>query len=212
MARGFRSDDPTRFVRRARITSEGHRSWSEVDIEMFRARHQLGSRERLALELLLNTGQRRSDIVRMGRQHVRERTISVRQQKTGKRLDIPLHQDLAAAIAATPSGQMAFLVGRYGKPYTPGGFGNWFKGACKSAGIEVGLRAHGLRKAICRRLAEAGCSASEIMSVGGWRNIREVETYVAAASQKKLAEAAMAKLDLSNQPSRLDNSAHKSLK
>ena len=40
------------------------------------------------------TGQRRSDVVKMGYQHVKDGMISVVQQKTGKRLWIPLHSDL----------------------------------------------------------------------------------------------------------------------
>lgn len=210
--RGYRSDDPTNLVRRARTKKGGHRTWSDADIEKFRSVHALGTDPRLALELLLGTGQRRSDVVRMGRQHLRSGMISVRQQKTGQQLDIPLHQDLAAAIAVAPADRMTFLVGRYNKPYTPDGFGHWFNDACKAAGIDVGLSAHGLRKAMCVRLAEAGCSASQIMSISGHRNIREVETYVAAASQKRLASDAMERLEVSNLPSRLDNAARKSLK
>jgi hypothetical protein len=101
----------------------------------------------------------------------------------------------------------------FAKAYTPpGGFGNWFKWGMQIGGhrgrFECAWFAKGDLSAACR----SSCSASEIMSVGGWRNSREVETYIAAAGQKKLAEAAMARLDLSNQPSRLDNSSHKSLK
>ena len=80
----------------------------------------------------------RQVLLRMGRQHVRGGTISVRQQKTGAQLDIPLHSDLVAAIAATPTDQMAFLVGRRGKAYSPQSFGHWFNKACKVAGLEVG--------------------------------------------------------------------------
>jgi integrase len=210
--RGLRDDDPTSLVRPIRIKSDGHRTWSEADIAQFQAAHPLGSNSRLALELLLNTGQRRSDVVRMGRQHIRGGMISVRQQKTGQRLDIPIHRDLDAAIAATPPDQMTFLVGRYGKPYTPDGFGNWFNDACKAAGLDVGLTPHGLRKAMCVRLAEAGCSASQIMSISGHRNIREVETYVAAANQKKLASDAMTLLEIGNSNQTVANPGRNPLK
>lgn len=210
--RGYRTDDPTSLVRRARTKSGGYRTWSEDDIGKFRATWPLGGKERLAIELLLNTGQRRSDVCLMGPQHVRAGFVSVRQQKTGQHLGIPLHPDLAAAIAATPTGQLAFLVGLHGKPYHPDSFSHWFNKACRAASLEVGLSAHGLRKAMCVRLAEAGCTASQIMSISGHRNIREVETYVAAASQKRLASDAIARLEVSNHAIRLDNSDRKSLK
>jgi integrase len=64
---------------------------------------------RLALALLLYTGQRCSDVVRMGRQRIRNDLISVRQQKTGTPLLIPVHPALRTAIEAMPSGHLTFL-------------------------------------------------------------------------------------------------------
>jgi len=209
--RDYRQDDPTIPVDRARTKKGGHRTWSEVDIEKFRETHTSGD-ERLALELLLNTGQRRSDVVRMGRQHVRGGMITVRQQKTGAQLEIPLHPDLVAALAAVPGDRMTFLVRRGGKPWHPDSFGHWFNKACKAAGLDVGLSPHGLRKSMCTRLAEAGCSALQIMAISGHRNIREVETYVEAANQKRLAKDAIGRLEVSNLSARLDNATPKPLK
>ena len=209
--RGYRDDDPTSLVRRARTKKGGHRTWSEEDIDKYRNAYALGTDERLALELLLGTGQRRGDTAKMGRQHVRSGVIVVRQQKTGQPLDIPIHPELAAAIAAAPADRMTFLVASSGSPYSPDGFGHFFLKACRAAGIEAGLSAHGLRKAMCTRLAEAGCSTLQIMSISGHRNIREVEIYVAAANQKRLATDAIGRLELSNQPTRLDNDQRKSL-
>jgi integrase len=44
-----------------------------------------------ALALMLYTAQRRGDVIRMGWQHVKGDTITVKQQKTGIVLDIPMH-------------------------------------------------------------------------------------------------------------------------
>jgi integrase len=143
-------------VRGIKARSDGIRTWAEQDIRAFEATHPIGSRPRLALALLLYTGQRRSDVVRMGRQHVSEGSIEVRQKKTGSPLRIPLHAELRTIIDATPSKHLTFFVTKHGKPYTPGGFGNWFRECCDEAGLFKGWSAHGLRKAICRRLAEAG--------------------------------------------------------
>ena len=52
----------------------------------------------------------------------------------------------------------------------------------------------GLRKAACRRLAEAGCSASEIMSISGHKTLAEVERYTREAEQERLAKNAMARI------------------
>lgn len=210
--RGYRDDDPTSLVRRARVKSGGHKTWSEDDIKKFRDAHAIGTRERLALELLLNTGQRRSDVVRMGPQHVRDGQINLRQRKTGQALVIQLHRDLAIAIEAAPGGHLTFLVARGGAAFSPDGFSNWFKKACVAAGIDAGLSPHGLRKAAARRLAEAGCTVHEIMSIGGWRNMREVETYTQAVNQAQLATAAIRRLELSTPPNGLDKIERKSLK
>src|SRR6266571_3433587 len=72
-------------------------------------------------------------------------------------------------------------------------FGNWFAQCCRDAGLPKGTAAHGFRKAACRRLAEAGCSASEIMAVSGHKSLSEVQRYCAAADQARMARAAQAK-------------------
>jgi integrase len=189
---GLRKDNPTIGVKRAPITSGGHETWEEEHIAAFEAKHPIGTRARLAFELLLYTGQRRGDVVGMGRQHVRNGLIAVQQQKTDERLLIPIHPKLRAAIAAVPADQMIFLVAKHGGPFTPQGFTNWFRRACNEAGIKVGLSAHGLRKAMCRRLAEAGCSHAQIMAISGHKTPRMVQVYIDAANQERLARDAMA--------------------
>jgi integrase len=191
---GIRADDPTIGVKRPKIKTDGYRTWSEDDIAAFEATHPLGTMPRLALALLLYTGQRRSDIVAMGLQHVRGDLISVRQRKTGTSLLIPMHPALRAAIEATPSGHLTFLATAFGKARTANGFGTWFRECCNAAGLANGTSAHGLRKAACRRLAEAGCSANEIKAISGHASLREVERYTNAADQERMARAAMKRL------------------
>jgi integrase len=85
---GLMSGDPTVGAKRVKIRTEGYRTWSEDDIAAFEAKHPVGSRARLAFALLLYTAQRRSDVVRMGRQHIRGGELYLRQQKTGRELKI----------------------------------------------------------------------------------------------------------------------------
>jgi integrase len=118
----FRKDDPTRDVKAVKVKSDGFHSWSEAEIEQFEVRHPVGSKARLALALLLYTGQRRSDVVTMGRQHIRDGFTHVRQQKTGAELDIPIMPELQAIIGDTPKDNLTFLVTQFGKPFTPAGF------------------------------------------------------------------------------------------
>ncbi|WP_369413586.1 tyrosine-type recombinase/integrase [Caldovatus aquaticus] len=120
-----------------------------------------GTRQRLALALLLYTGQRRSDVVRTGRQHLRGEALEVRQVKTGRRLTIPIHPALAAELAHMPAGQMTFLLTKYGAPFSPTGFYNALREWCDAAGVPRGRSPHGLRKACGRRLAEVYTRAAE---------------------------------------------------
>jgi integrase len=193
---GIRHDDPTLGVKRIKIRTEGYRTWSEEDIAAFEAAHPIGTRARLALALLLCTAQRRSDVVRIGRQHVRGGMIHVRQRKTGTTLAIPVHLELQRVLDATPGEHLTFLTTAAGKPFTPAGFTNWFRQMCNEAGLPTGTSAHGLRKAACRRLAEAGCSANEIAAISGHATLREIERYTKAADQARMARAAMGRLPL----------------
>jgi len=189
---GMRADDPTQGVKRPPIKTAGYRTWSEADIRQFEATHPIGTRARLALALLLHTAQRRSDVVRLGRQHVRDGLLHLRQQKTRAELVIPLHPELAKVLEETPSGNLTFLVTAAGKPFSAAGFTNWFREMCNEASLPRGTSAHGLRKAACRRLAEAGCSANVIAAVSGHATLREIQRYTAAADQARMARSAIA--------------------
>jgi integrase len=189
----WRRDDPAATVRNMRAKSEGFTAWKEEDIAAFIERWPKGTRQYLALVLLLYTGQRRSDVVKLGRQHVTGKTIRVVQQKTGARLVIPIHETLRAVIDDTPKGNMTFLMTEYGKPFSGAGFGNLFREWCDAAGLK-GLSAHGLRKAAARRLADAGCSTLQIAAVTGHKTLSELQVYTAAADQERLARDAMGRI------------------
>jgi integrase/recombinase XerD len=189
--------NPTFGIRKIKYATDGHHSWTAEETELYRDRHPIGSRARLALDLLLYTGGRREDAVRLGPQHVRDRRVRFTQAKNEHRnpivIDIPLHPELAATIAATRSGHLTFLITAYGKPFTPSGFGNAMRDWCDQANLRH-CSAHGLRKACATALAEAGATAHEIASVTGHQSLEEVERYTRAARKKKLADAAIAKL------------------
>jgi integrase len=110
---------------------------SEAEIERYRAHHPIGSTARLAVELLLGTGQRLSDAIRMGRHHVRDGAIHVVQQKTGAVVEAPILPVLAQVLAGAPS-NLAFLVTQYGAPFSPKGFGEAFRGGCSAAACRAG--------------------------------------------------------------------------
>ena len=189
---GLRADNPATGVKLPNQRTDGYHSWTDAEIEQFEAHHGQGTRARLALSLLLYTGQRRGDVIRMGRQHIRDGVVHVRQQKTGIELAIPIHARLAAIIAETPADHLNLLTTQTGKPFSAAGFGNWFRDRCNEAGLSH-CTAHGLRKAAARRLAEAGCTMHEIAAITGHASLSEVQRYTKAADQARLARAAMDK-------------------
>jgi integrase len=190
VSEGFRADNPTLGLKLPKVKTDGIHTWTEGEIERYEACFPSGTKERLAIALLLGTAQRCSDIVRMGRQHVHAGMITVRQDKTRTTLDIQIGSELAQELES--AGSLTFMLTARGKPFTPGGFGDWFKKRCVEAGLPH-CSAHGLRKAACRRMAETGCTAHEIMAVSGHKSLAEVERYCRQASQKILAKLASAK-------------------
>src|SRR5262249_1661669 len=114
---GLRADDPTTGVHGPKFRSAGFYSWTEDDIAAFEAKHPVGSTARLAFALLLHTAQRRADVIQLGRQHLRDGLLQVRQSKTGATLAIPLHPELKPVLDATPAEHLTFLVTKAGKPF-----------------------------------------------------------------------------------------------
>jgi integrase len=191
-------DDPTLGVTRERAKTAGYKTWSEDHIARFEAAYSIGTKGRLAFALLLYTGQRRGDVVKMGRHAVHNGVLTIDQGKTEggeeAHLEIPVHPRLREIIEATPAvGVKTFLVTHFGKPYTAPGFGNWFRKRCDVAGCSD-VSAHGLRKATARRLAEIGCTANQIAAITGHASLSEVQRYTKAADRKRMAREAMAKL------------------
>lgn len=186
---GLRPDNPALGVDRPAYRSEGYTPWTDDQVTLYRARHAIGTRQRLAFELLINTGAARADVTRLGRQHVREGIIAFRRHKTGVLVEIPMLAELQATIDATTldATTLTFLVTEYGKPFSDAGFTNWFRERCNEAGIPVGYSAHGVRKYAATLRANSGATAYELMAWFGWLTIREAERYTRNAARRKLA-------------------------
>lgn len=167
--------------------TKGFHTWTEDEIARYEVRHPPGTKARLALVLLLYTAQRRSDVVVMGWEKIKGRFIEVKQIKTGAELDLFMLPELTDAIRFLPRDKPTFLTTELGKPFTPAGFGNWFRDRCNEAEL-FHCSAHGLRKAAARRMAEGGMSGDVIKAVTGHTDLKQVSVYTAAANQALLAE------------------------
>jgi integrase len=191
----YRLDNPMLNASRVKHKTKGYEPWTEADISKFRAHWGVGTPQRIAMEILLFTGLRRSDAVRIGQQHIQADRIVAKITKSQDQVEvsIPIHPEFRAVLETITHGHMNFITTVYGAARSEKAFTNWIIEAAKAANLPAHRSPHGLRKAACIRLAEAGCTASEIMSITGHRNIAEVETYVREANKKTLADSAITK-------------------
>lgn len=185
----------------------GHHTWTIEEVEQYEAKWSVGTRERVALGLLLYTGQRASDVRQFGPKHVKVRTEIDEDGNEFKRnwlvftqhknrnsspvhLEIPIRPELSELIEGIDT--EAFLINTLGKPLDRSGFTDFFAEACIAAGVPG--RSHGLRKAAAVRLAENGATDKEIMAITGHQTLAEVTRYTKMANQKKLAASATEKV------------------
>jgi integrase len=193
---GLIEQDPSVGLRVRLPTSEGFHTWLAAEVSKFRAHWPLGTQQRLALELALETASRRTEITRIGRQHVKGGRIRVARVKGCDHVDLKVSPALQAALDAMPAAtdQLTYLIARNGQPYTPEQLGREFSRWASEAGLPQRCRLHGLRKARTAELASKGASAHLIMSITGHRSLSEVQRYADKYNRREAADAAMALL------------------
>lgn len=192
IARQVRTDDPTVGI--ARFREGEHHTWTEDEIAKFEARWPVGTRERTAFAIHLYTGIRRTDGCRLRWTDMASARVKIKQEKTGKPIDVPMHPELQRALAVWPRRHFVVISSTKGKPFTPESYGNWMADAIDAAGLPPRCVLHGLRKALARRLAEDGCTEKQIAAVTGHQTLSEVARYTRAASEAGLADAAILRL------------------
>jgi integrase len=185
--------DPTAGVQApARRRDAGIRPWTEEDVTAYEKRWPIGTRQRVWLDVLLYTGLRRGDAVRLGRQHVRDGIATIKTEKTGTIVTIPILPVLAKTLAAGPCGDLSFIAGARGQPLAKPSFSAEFASACYAAGVPGSP--HGVRKIAATRAANAGATVAELEAIFGWSGGKMASYYTRAADRQHLAKRAMHKL------------------
>jgi integrase len=193
---GFVKVDPSAGVHNLpRKRTEGFVPWSEDHVAAYEARWPLGTRQRVWLDVLLYTGLRRGDAVRIGRQHVR--AGSIKTEKSGFTIEVPVIvlPVLQKTLDAGPCGDLTFIVGANGRGFTKESFGNEFKAACMAAGVPGS--AHGVRKLAATRMADNGATEAQLMAVFGWTDPKMAAHYTRTANRRRLAADSIEKLNAS---------------
>jgi len=188
--------NPARLTKVYKIDGDGFHAWDEGEIARFFEVHEAGTMAHRAVTLMLCTGAARVDAVALGPMNIKADRLEYRRKKTvktnGVLVSIPVHPDLVAVLTDLPNDR-PYLATTYGKGRSPDGLGNLMRQWCDKAGLTE-CSAHGLRKACARRLAEAGATSHEIMSVTGHKTLAEVERYTRDALREGMADTDFAKL------------------
>jgi len=182
--------DPTRDLKTIRPPTDGHPPWPEQGCAAFEKRWRRGTRQRLAYDLLLYTGLRLGDAVRLGRPHVKKGIATIRTEKTGEIVAIPILPPLQESIDVGPVGELTFIAGERGLPLKKESFGNWFRKQCRAAGVSGSP--HGLRKTAATRAADNGATEAQLEAIFGWRGGHMASLYTRAANRAKLHAKAQA--------------------
>ncbi len=184
--------NPVKLAHKIEHKGRGFYPWTEADIATFRAHWPLGTKARLAIELMLWTGSRRGNAHKMPAPVAGKfKAVAV---KTGKEIDMPVAPQLQAAIDAMPEvGTVALVETQHGKPYSAAGWGNKVREWCDAAGLPQ-CTSHGLRKALARRAADIGTSQQGIKSLGQWAGDDEVRPYIENRDRAKAAASALAEV------------------
>jgi integrase len=106
---------------------------------------------------------------------------------------LPILPVLATTLAAGPSGDLHFIVGKNGWPMSAGYFSNEFARAARAAGVRGST--HGVRKIAATRAANAGATVAQLEAIFGWSGGRMASYYTRAADRRRLAVGAMHKLE-----------------
>jgi len=192
-AAGHVSIDPTAGVKLLPMKKgAGFPIWTDEDVERYARRWPIGTRQRVWLDVLLYTGLRRGDAVRLGRQHVRDGVATIVTEKNDVEVIIPILPVLATTLKAGPCGDLAFISGENGGPLTKQGFSGLFWKACRAAGVKGS--AHGLRKVASTRAANNGATVAELEAIFGWTGGQMASHYTRSADRRRLARRAMHKL------------------
>ncbi|WP_375640112.1 tyrosine-type recombinase/integrase [Bartonella sp. MM55XZML] len=192
---GLLENNPTLGVKKPPLKNKGgFPVWTEEDVEKYYKRWSHGTHERVWIDVLLYTGLRRGDAVRIGWKDVKDNIIHLKTEKSKFQTDVflPILPELAKTLEAGPIGEDTFICSKHRGEIPKERFGITFYNACTQAGIKK--TAHGLRKLAATRAANSGATVSQLKAIFGWTHDAMASLYTKSADRKKLALEAIKKL------------------
>jgi enterobacteria phage integrase len=190
--KGLLKHDPSAGIKRPK--GNEIRAWTDTELDAFERRWPLGTKQRTAYALMLNMGTARVDTHLLTWHQVDEGAHYTR-HKTGVPVEMDLAGDLRKALESMPRQHVTVINTVHGRPFTVDGFSRFMRDAITAAGLPLDCQPHGLRKTLGRLLADAGCSAHDIMAAMGHTTLAEAERYTREADRRRGGRRAVTKLD-----------------
>jgi enterobacteria phage integrase len=185
--------DPSKGIRRPK--GGEIRSWTDAELAQFEARWPIGAKQRTAYAIMLYVGTARVDAHAITWPQFEEASVHYTRNKT--RIDVlkGVEEELRAALAGADRRHVTVINTEYGRPFTVDGFSAFMRSAIRAAGLPLDCKPHGLRKTLGRKMADAGCTAHEIMAALGHTTLAEAERYTRDADRRRQGLAATRKMD-----------------
>lgn len=190
--KGWINGDPSVGIKRPKCKEI--RAWTDAELAAFERRWPIGTNQRTAYALMLNMGTARVDTHALTWHQV-DADARYTRHKTKVSVEMAVAEDLRNALEAMPRRQVTVINSKYGKPYTVDSFSGFMRDAIRAAGLPLDCQPHGLRKTLGRLLADAGCTAHEIMAALGHTTLAEAERYTREADRRRGGKRAVTKLD-----------------
>jgi integrase len=197
-ARGFAEfkrngkTNPTADANNLYTVEQEHEPWPDDVQDRFTA--ACDKNLYLAFHLLLCTGQRVSDVVKMKWADYDGTHFKLTQLKTDTEMWIKAPKILRELLAKTERVHENILTHKWRKPYTRDSLGHRIKDVLKANG-DGRFTSHGLRKNAGILLAENGATVPQIMAALGHTTPKLALYYCRLAQQKLLNDQAVAIMD-----------------
>ena len=178
--------------------TDGFAPWTRQDFADFRAFWPVGSKERLAFELMYRTCAAIADTCNLSPTMLSEDGwLTYTRQKSKSMAVSPFFaggpdwfeatDDLRACLDKEPA-NLVFLTTMHGKARSAKSASQWFSKAATSAGLDVGKAAHGIRKGRAAMFKENGAPSDKRMAILGHETEAEATRYSKSADLRKIIE------------------------
>ena len=168
----------------------GHKPWTP---EQVAAVQDLDGVVRRGIMLYLYTGQRGSDIVRLGWTDIDDGGFAIKQRKTGREVWCPIGAELAAEMESWRRAPGPFVRQVNGSPYDRKLFWKHFTEAAAYIPALADVTLHGLRATAVVRLRREGLTTLQISDIVGM-SPPMIERYCRFADKKESGKAALISL------------------